>query len=113
MQGQDDNSERKATVSLEEREKGSKTGWRGTRGKLEWRLTSNRLDNNPQIDVVEDFFNILAQAENTACSDTHEMIRLKNGIAEMSCAREKEKETRKSGLARGKHGEITLLDTHV
>lgn len=41
------------------------------------------------------------------------MIRLKNGIAEMSCAREKEKETRKSGLARGKHGEITLLDTHV
>lgn len=41
------------------------------------------------------------------------MIRLKNGIAETSCAREKEKETRKFGLARGQHGEITLLDTHV
>lgn len=42
-------------MALERGEKGSKIGWRGTRGKLEWRLTSNRLDNNPQMDVVEDF----------------------------------------------------------
>lgn len=43
------------TVALELGEKGSKIGWRSTRGKLEWRVTSNRLDNNPQMDVVEDF----------------------------------------------------------
>lgn len=42
-------------MALELGGKGSKIGWRGTRGKLEWRLTSNRLDNNPQMDVVEDF----------------------------------------------------------
>ncbi len=36
-------------------EKESKTGRRGTRERPEWRLTSNRLDNNPQMDVVEDF----------------------------------------------------------
>lgn len=41
------------------------------------------------------------------------MIRLKNGIAGTSCAGEKERETREFGLARGKRGEITLLDTHV
>lgn len=41
------------------------------------------------------------------------MICLKNGIAETSCAREKEKETKKFGLAWGKHSEITLLDTHI
>lgn len=41
------------------------------------------------------------------------MICLKNGIAETSCAREKEKETRKFGLAWGKHSEIALLDTHI
>lgn len=33
----------------------SKTGRRGAREKLEWRLTSNRLDNNPQMDAVGDF----------------------------------------------------------
>ena len=36
-------------------EKGSQTGRRGVRKKLEWRLTSNRLDNSSQIDVVEDY----------------------------------------------------------
>lgn len=40
-----------------ERERGKRARQerRGAREKLEWRLTSNRLDNNPQMDVVEDF----------------------------------------------------------
>ncbi len=36
-------------------QKKSKTGRRGTRERLEWRLTPNRLDNNPQMKVVGDF----------------------------------------------------------
>lgn len=36
------------------------------------------------------FFNIFAQAENTTCSDTPEMIRLQNGIIRISCKKERD-----------------------
>lgn len=79
--------------------------WNGDWHQTDWTKSTNGCSGR--------FFNILAQAENTTCSDTHEMIRLKNGIAVASRAREKEKETGKFGLVWRKCGEITLLDTHV
>lgn len=45
------------------------------------------------MDVVEDFLSIsLLKQKNAACSDNHEMIRLKNGIAQTSCARERKRD---------------------
>lgn len=64
------------------------------------------------MDAVEDFSISFAQVENTTCSDTHEMIRLQNGIAETSCACKNEMADKKFSTACRKHSEITQLDMH-
>lgn len=110
MQAGDNNSKSEASLSwMKVRE----TGWRGTGGRLKWRPTSSRLDNNPQMDAVGDFsISVLGQKTRLVVTP---MKRLQNEITETcACATKKRKKKNKRfSLTCTKHSEMTAFGTRA